>query len=261
MPGEKKENSKWGIIIQARHGSSRLPRKMLKPFAGYPSLLDLILQKLLKAFSPDKIILATSDNESDDALAAIGYRQGVHVFRGSEKDVLDRFIQASSAHSLTHAVRVCADNPFLDVKFIGQLIETGSLHPDSDYVSAFFSNGLPTIRSHSGFFAEWVSCDALQKVAASTSDGFFHEHVTNFIYSNPDIFQIFGIRLLPGRESFYSNVRLTIDTASDFDIAESLFRKLSGGRVNIDPEEIYQYLENNPHIKNEMRINIQNNEK
>ncbi len=217
MPEGKKENNKWGIVIQARHGSSRLPQKMIKPFAGYPSLLDLILQKLLEVFPADKIILATSENESDNALAAIGYKQGVHVFRGSEQDVLNRFIQASSAHSLTHAVRVCADNPFLDVRFISQLIETGLSHSDSDYVSTFFSNGLPTIRSHSGFFAEWVSCEALQKVAASTSDDFFHEHVTNFIYSNPDVFRIFRIHLLPGRESFYSGVRLTIDTASSFD--------------------------------------------
>jgi spore coat polysaccharide biosynthesis protein SpsF len=261
MPEGKIENSKWGIVVQARHGSSRLPQKMIKPFAGYSSLLDLILQKLLDAFSADKIILATSNNESDDALAAIGYKQGVYVFRGSEKDVLDRFIQASTAHSLTHAVRVCADNPFLDVKFISRLIETGVAHPLSDYVSAFFSNGLPTIRSHSGFFAEWVSFEALKKVAVSTSDVFFHEHVTNFIYNNPDIFQIFRIPLLPERESFYSGVRLTIDTSSDFDIAESLFRKFSGGRVNIDPEDIYHYLENNPNIKNEMRINIQSNEK
>jgi spore coat polysaccharide biosynthesis protein SpsF len=251
----------WGIVIQARLGSSRLPEKMIKPFAGYTSLLELILTKLLETFPAERIILATSDQPADDIIAEKAMKKRVKVFRGSEKDVLDRFLQATSANLLTHVVRVCADNPFLNVKFIQQLIEMGCAHPDQDYISFFLNDGRPVIRSHSGFFAEWVSLSALQNAAAATTDNFFREHVTNFIYSHPDDFRILKMPLLPARETFYARVRLTIDTVSDFDIAESLFLKLFKGRVNIDPEEIYEYLEENPQIKNEMRINIQNNEK
>ena len=54
---------KLGIIIQARQGSTRLPHKIVLPFYGEETLLDIIISKLKKLNVP--IVLATTHTDED----------------------------------------------------------------------------------------------------------------------------------------------------------------------------------------------------
>lgn len=251
----------WRLVVQARVGSTRLPGKMLLPFADHPTLIGLILQKLKDRFGAEKIILATSNSTQDDALVPEAESRGIQVFRGSEKDVLDRFIGAATAASLTHLVRVCADNPFLSMDAISDLVEEGQREPAADYISWFFPDGRPTIRSHSGFFAEWVTVAALNRIKSLTSDPFFHEHITSYIFDQPSDFIIKKIPLPADRLDFYGEVRLTIDTLSDFQVAEMIFNDLVTSQQQLNPGSVYNYLRNHPDLQAKMTLNIKQNEK
>lgn len=100
-----------GIIIQARMGSTRLPGKILKKFDGEKTLLETLLENLHKV-SGVKVIVATSVNANNDQLENFLLEKGEFVYRGSESDVLDRFIQAAEINHVDGIVRICSDNPF-----------------------------------------------------------------------------------------------------------------------------------------------------
>ena len=92
-----------GIIIQARMGSTRLPGKILKKFYGEDTLLETLLNNLHKVGV--KVIVATSVNENNDDLEVFLKEKGELVYRGSENDVLDRFIKAAEENQVDGIVR------------------------------------------------------------------------------------------------------------------------------------------------------------
>src|SRR3989344_1847426 len=109
-------------IIQARSGSKRFPKKVLKKIQG-KSLLEWHIKRVKEAKMLDKIILATSDKKQDDLIADIAKNAGVQVFRGSENDVLDRYYKAADKlASGDDIVRLMADCPLIDPKVIDETV-------------------------------------------------------------------------------------------------------------------------------------------
>ena len=106
------ESNRTIAIVQARMGSSRLPKKMMMDLAGEP-LLHWVLSRVKKAKLLDSIILATSDGAIDDQLVELAQKLNVPVFRGSETDVLGRFLEAANVSKADHVIRVCGDNPLV----------------------------------------------------------------------------------------------------------------------------------------------------
>jgi spore coat polysaccharide biosynthesis protein SpsF len=74
-------------VVQARMGSQRFPGKMLSQL-GEHTLLDWVLQRVLRSTQVDQVVLATSTNSEDDKLASAALRLEVNSIRGSEADVL-----------------------------------------------------------------------------------------------------------------------------------------------------------------------------
>ena len=178
-----------GIIIQARIGSTRLPKKMTKAFFNDKGIFELITEKILKYFPNITIVVATSINPVDDEIEKLCQKIGVKCFRGSENNVLQRFIDAAEKFNISKIIRVCADNPFINMLALKNLIEF-STNSNADYISYKTSLNKPSILTHYGLWAEYVSINALLKVSKLTQDKFFTEHVTNFLYNNENLFDI-----------------------------------------------------------------------
>src|SRR5512147_2067420 len=92
-------------IIQARMGSTRLPGKVLMRM-GNSTLLGYLIDRLSYARTISSIVVATTTNHRDDAIVEEARKLGVESFRGSETDVLERYIQAARANSAEIVVRV-----------------------------------------------------------------------------------------------------------------------------------------------------------
>lgn len=247
------------IIIQARTGSTRLPQKMILPFYENEGIFSLLLKKLTSAFDKNDIILATSLNENNDVLVEIAERYGINYFRGSENDVLQRFIDSAKEFNAENIIRVCADNPFLDVFYIELLIEKFEKF-NCDYLSYITSDGTPSIKTHYGFWAEAVKLSALEKVKSLTDENLYHEHVTNFIYANKDIFDVNFFEIIPEIDR-HKDIRLTIDTQVDFDIQKEIYAKLNNYIPNFTSLNIIDFLEDNPHYLEIMKNEILKNQK
>lgn len=249
--------SNLGIILQARTGSTRMPEKVILPFFEGKSILDLLIEKVEKLGVP--AVLATTVNPSDDRICDLAARHDFPVFRGSENDVLDRFIQAAKKFGFNKIIRVCADNPFLDLAGMKTLIETFE-KSDVDYLSFQLAGNKPSILTHFGFWTEAVGLNALAKAQQLTNEKLYHEHVTNFIYGNPEVFNVQFIQADPLVFS-RTDIRMTLDTPEDFQVQQQIFATISKENPNFGIPEIVNWLDQHPEILEVMKKEIEKNKK
>ena len=206
-----------GIIIQARVGSTRLPGKVLRPMNDKP-LLAHVVSRLAALKTPAKIIVATSTLAADDAIAQWCETSHTPCFRGSEGDVLDRYVQCAMLQNFSHVVRLTADNPFTDMEELDRLI---TLHRNGGYDYSHSFGQLPI-----GVGAEIFTMDALKRSHAEGKAPHHREHVNEYILEHPDLFRT-GILDIPLDKSA-PQLRLTVDTEEDFSRVETIVAQISG---------------------------------
>lgn len=205
-----------GTVIFSRLDSQRLPGKALKPFAGRP-LLGHVIDRALAAAKPDMVIVATTDRPTDDELAAFAENQGAKVFRGSHLDVLGRALACAETFKLTVLGRISGDSPFIDPKLIDRMIVT-HMEVGADVTTNLHPRTFPM-----GMSFEVIAIEALRKLASLSDEPTHREHVTTYIYQNPDQFCIHNVT--SGIEG-WEKVPLTVDSADDLVQANWLVRRL-----------------------------------
>lgn len=267
------KQDKITFIVQARSGSTRMPEKILLPFYKDKSILDLLIEKL-KSVDNTRVLIATTENPKDERIVEIARKHGVAYYRGSEEDVLDRFIQAARSAGARRIIRVCSDNPFLDIEGIRNLVleiqnnyskkesepkECGGETYPYDYIG-FDINGIPSIKTHYGFWTEFTTLDALERVSSTTDDRIYHEHVTNYMYIHPEIFKIKWIEG-PGEILKDIDLRLTIDTPGDFRAAAKIYSDLKDKGEDMSILKIIEYLSDKPELLKGMSEEIKANSK
>mgnify|MGYP004003935557 CR=1 FL=1 len=247
-----------GIVIQARTGSTRMPLKVIQPFHEGKGVLEIIAERVHSTFHETPLAIATSVNEGDDQIEQISSKLGIRCFRGSEANVLDRFIGAANMINAQKVIRICADNPFLDVDSLEKLkvkLESSK----ADYLSFQFSSGTPSILSHIGLFAEGASTRGLKKAAETTQDPLYTEHVTNYLYNHPKEFKV---EWIPVSEEFdqSENIRLTLDTWNDFKLLQKLYSKFTND-FNSDTYKLIKFTKSQKDILDYMGQEIKANSK
>lgn len=246
-----------GIIIQARMGSTRLSGKILRKFYQGQTLLEILLDNLHKV-KDTKVIVATSENPNNDGLESFLKLKGELVCRGSENDVLSRFIKAAEENNVDGIIRICSDNPFIDYKGVEALVEKAK-ESNADYIGYRIHN-TPSIKTHFGFWGEFVTLEALKRVAATTDEILAHEHVTIHIYTHPEEYKCEWIEcpdFLQGRD----DIRLTIDTAEDMENAQQVYSDLKATNLNFSLKELVDYLDQHEELKVSMKTIINQNTK
>lgn len=257
----EKEN-RTAIIIQARMGATRLPGKMTMPFYEEKGVFELLLSRLRERFGhrPEvMMVVATTENRSDDLIAEIAERNDFPLFRGSEEDVLRRFIDAAAFAQAEKVVRVCADNPFLDMDALDELMARMNNQPH-DYIAFCTADGTPSIKTHYGFWPEAVRADALRRVEKATTEKLYREHVTNYIYSHADDFTIDFISI-PHEIETQGSIRLTLDTMADFEMQRTIYARCMEEHGKIDLRSVLEILDQFPEFYVQMREQIRLNTK
>ena len=105
-----------GIFITARLKSTRLPGKALIDVNGQPLLAYQI--ERLRTATNFPIIVCTSTNAQDDPLEEFAADMGCICFRGSEEDVLDRYLRCAERYDIDRLYIVYADEPFTDTELL-----------------------------------------------------------------------------------------------------------------------------------------------
>lgn len=211
-------DSRVHIIIQARMGSTRFPGKTLELCAGGLSILEWVVERAKLSRKASRVIVATTDNPRDDAIEALCRLRGYDCVRGSEDDVLARYLLAARQFESRIIVRVTADNPLVDPFEIDRLV--GVLEEERlDYASNHPA-GLPL-----GTGSEAFTREGLEKIAGAASDLYEREHVTPYFYRHPELFK--QREVAPERvHEFAPKARLTVDTLQDLHFVRTLLAAL-----------------------------------
>lgn len=205
------------ITIEARMRSSRLPGKVLLPILGQPMLARMI-ERLRRVRGADGIVVATTDHDADDAIAALAGRLGVACFRGSEEDVLDRVLRAAWSVEADLIVETTADCPLIDPAVIDQLL--ASFHANQvDYCSNVLTPSYPR-----GLDAQVFPAAILAEVASRTNDPADREHVSLYIYEHPETYRL--LSLASGLPPEAAELRLTVDTPDDYALVTEIYEAL-----------------------------------
>ena len=203
-------------ILQARMTSTRLPGKVLRPLQGAP-MLERQIERLRRSQRLGQLIIATSADPSDDPIEACGAALNCPVYRGALADVLQRYCGAIEAFGpVDHVVRVTGDCPLTDWTILDQVI---ALHLDTD--ADYTSNTVDRTYAK-GLDVEVFKAPLLLDIPGLTDDAYDHEHVTPFLYRNPDRYRIAQLTQSPDR----SQIRWTVDTPSDYRLAQAIYGAL-----------------------------------
>ena len=162
-------------IIQARCGSTRLPNKVMMDIASQP-MFSRVVQRARQAKTLTEVVLATSTDPRNEPLVTLAKRLGIRCFRGSELDVLDRFVGAAHAFDADVVVRLTADCPLLDGAVIDRIVQVFQGTIGVDYVSNTLECTYPD-----GLDVEVASREALMRAHAEARIPSEREHVTPYI--------------------------------------------------------------------------------
>ncbi len=223
-------------LIQARMGSSRFPGKVLEDLCGEPMLWHVV-NRVRKATRVDRVVVATTDRETDDAVAHFCAERIIQCVRGDEQDVLDRFYQAAKANQADVIVRITADCPLIDPTVIDKILvrfERG----DCDYVSNVFRYTYPD-----GLDTEVFSFAALERAWREARKPSEREHVTPYLRAGN--FRTANVESeIPVSPAQY---RWTVDHPADLEFVRKVYEAFSGNG-DFGFKDVFELLKERPDL-------------
>ena len=195
-------------IVQARMGSMRFPRKVMRPILGRP-MIELLLCRLSQAKRIDQIVLATSDDTRNEPLTSHVRELGFATFEGSEDDVLDRYYQAAKNQNAGVVVRITGDCPLIDPHLVDEFITQFNARP-VDYLS---NTAYPD-----GLDIEAFTFATLERAWQEARQPQDREHVTPYIRESGR----FRTAYLSHPEDL-SGERWTVDEPEDLEVVKHIF--------------------------------------
>lgn len=220
--------------------STRLPGKVLREVAGRPMLRRQI-ERMRQCRAADEIVLATTTHAADDPVAALARECGVRWFRGSEQDVLSRFVGAAREAAADVVVRVTADCPLIDPGVLDRVIaDLADNAAACDYSANVLRRTYPR-----GLDCEAMFFDVLLRVdrlAVAQAD---REHVTLLPRSGrPELFLCRSVQDAQDN----SDLRWTVDTQADLDTVRAVYEGMGLGDRVAPYREVLAYVRARPEI-------------
>lgn len=222
-------------IIQARMGSTRYPGKIMAPILGYPMLYKVI-QRVMQSKVKD-IIVATTLNTEDNIISYMFdcYNlKNIFLFRGSENDVLSRYIQAAESFKADAVIRITADCPLVDPRCINEVIDDYNADNTLEYIEYDTKRYIEGVED-----IELVKTSTLKKIAESTVDYKHREHVTKYITDNRDKFKI--MTKVPIHTGFMQEYHLSVDTVDDLNVVRNIYQYFSP-KTDFSADNILKYI-------------------
>jgi len=227
-------------IIQARMGSTRLPGKVLMEINDR-ALLAYQLDRISKSKKLDRVVVATSILEKDDAIEAFCKDYGIDCYRGSENDVMSRYYECCKQYNPDTVVRMTADCPLIDPEIIDAVVQKF----EDDNVD-YCGNTVPPKSSKfpDGSDVEVFSMKALEKAHSEIKDPHLREHVTFQFWQDHNY-----TSSLYTQEKDWSKYRITVDYPEDFEVVEYVFKELNLNSFFGSLDEIIDIIDDNQEIK------------
>jgi spore coat polysaccharide biosynthesis protein SpsF (cytidylyltransferase family) len=222
-------------IIQARMSSTRLPGKVLLPLSDKP-VLEHVIQRVKNCKLVDKVVVATTDHDSDNIIEDWCKKNNFEYYRGSLEDVLDRFYKVASQFKAENILRITADCPVIDSGIIDEVIEK-------------YHEGNFDFYGLSGEFPDGLDCTmfsfkALETAWKNSKLQSEREHVGPYMLNHPELFAIGGYKKFKN----LGHLRLTLDDPRDYQLLSTIFKKLYDIDNFFNHEMIINLLNESPEL-------------
>jgi spore coat polysaccharide biosynthesis protein SpsF len=196
------------------------------------------VERLKRARSIDRLVIATSVDPSDEPIAELASELGVESYRGSLEDVLDRYYEAAVPYRPSHVVRLTADCPLADWDVIDRSVQL-ALTGGYDYASNTLRPTWPD-----GLDVEVMTLAALESAWKEASNAVEREHVTPFIVARPERFRQGSLE----GPTDLSGMRWTVDEPSDFEFVSRVYEALYPGDPAFTTDDILSLLREKPEL-------------
>ncbi|WDV07472.1 glycosyltransferase family protein [Lysinibacillus irui] len=223
------------IIIQARLGSTRLPGKVLKPL-GDVDVLTYDIERCRAIKGVENVIVATSSLPQDDAIAAWCENHQVAYFRGSEDDVLDRYVQCAKLYKPDYVMRITSDCPFVDYEMASEMVELLEKEPKE---IVLIDGQLPR-----GLAVEIISYETLLRINEIGQEPRHREHVTYYAYEFSEKFTSITYKVPENRNA--PALRITLDTEEDYALMVEVAKHFNNPLVS--SADVIHFLKEHPEV-------------
>lgn len=206
------------IGIQARSGSTRLPRKAFRMIHGR-MMLDRVIESckfaaghLEKAGNKTDLIVLTPDGDP----IVPEFQNRVDILEGPEQDVLRRYALAVEKFDPELTVRITGDCPLIPAPLISYITKLAI-----EYGYDYISNSDERFRtSIDGSDCEVISRRLFEYVNEMASEPYDREHVTPYIRKYPPVWARMGIAM---NHFDLSGMKLSVDTEEDLNRVNQAF--------------------------------------
>jgi spore coat polysaccharide biosynthesis protein SpsF len=202
-------------------------------------MLSLQIERIQRSKKIDKLIVATSNDRSDNDIGNLCINIQIPCFRGSLDDVLDRFYQTAMQYKPEHVVRLTGDCPLIDPEIIDKVINF-YFEGDFDYVT----NSMAPYTFPDGLDAEVFSFAVLEKAWQEALLPSHREHVTPFICQHPEMFKVGHYK----NEVDLSYLRWTVDEPEDFEFVSQIYKELYPRNPTFITEDILELINRKPSL-------------
>lgn len=240
----------FAILIQARLGSSRFPKKIIQ-FIDDKTVIEHMVNNLLRVFDRKYIIINTTNSKKDNSLVELIKKNNLLYFRGSEKNVLDRYLKCSKKFKVKNIIHLTSDCPLIDVDLVKKMKKI-FIKKKLDY----FANTYPPTSSNfpDGSDIEIYKQKSLIKLSKLTSKKEDKEHVTNFFWKNPKIFKT---DILKSSKNF-SKYKYSLDYENELFLIKKIIEISKKNKIKLNHKNIVKIINSNKFLK---KISDQNLER
>jgi spore coat polysaccharide biosynthesis protein SpsF len=223
----------FDIFIPIRLDNKRLPGKALKKINDRPVIFYLI-ERLRYLSNVHNIVVCTTMNKTDDILVQFLEKENIKFFRGSEKDILKRFLGAAKKFSTDFIINVDGDDIYTDPHYIDKIISEYK-KTRADYIDM---SGFPF-----GFRTVAFTVNSLEKICELKTVQNTETGYRDFFKNNPLISE--HILIYEYKNNFPKNIRLSIDYPEDLKLAKIIFEQL-GNHFNL--QSLIIFFQKNPEL-------------
>jgi len=226
------------VFIPVRLGSNRLPAKHMKEILG-KLIIEHLVTRAKQAKKIRHVIVCTTKLPGDDPLVDFLKNKNIAYFRGSDKDILQRFLDTAKHFGTDIIIDVEGDKLYTDPIFIDKII-TEMEKSDADWVSGNSSSiefgsefGFPH-----GIVPAGIRTSALEKICKlkktdNTETGYKEFFTSTNLFNCKYIFP-------ESKISFSDKMRLTLDYHEDLDLAKKIFSELGADFHFMDIIELFK---------------------
>jgi len=222
-----------GVAILSRYNSSRLPGKTLKEING-KTILEYIYERVNEILPSEHIIIATSNEETDDIISMYCEQKHWNCYRGSLENVSERFYESGVSLGVDYLIRINGDNLFLDIPLLESMIKLAD-SGKYDFISNVKGRSYPK-----GMSIEIIRLDHYKDLLNEINKEIqYQEHVTLFLYENE----------METYHFVYNNdlkdmagIQLAIDTKEDFEKAVAIINSFDKDHTHYNIKNIAEII-------------------